>query len=192
MSDSPSPQHKASVGRRFAQHVVRMPGWHKKVLLVAVVLAIAGTLGQVVGYFNKAPVSVTSETNSIPSGSCAFDSGTNPAVQTTSEKSLPLWQRLSPSAKRIGVSLVIGFLLGWIFRAFLKTMAMLTILVVGLLALLSYFNVLNIDLSAARQHYDSVAHWLADQAMRLKDVIAAHIPSGVSGTLGAFIGARRH
>jgi uncharacterized membrane protein (Fun14 family) len=99
--------------------------------------------------------------------------------------------RLSPNATRIGGSVVAGFVLGWIFRAFVKTMAFFALLAGAALMALSYFGVINVDLSSAREHYASVMHWLSDQGMRLKDVVIAHLPSSSGGAVGAYLGFRR-
>jgi uncharacterized membrane protein (Fun14 family) len=173
-----------------------MPVWHKKVLLLGVVLAIVGFGGQVMGYFagSVSSPSTRRETSSanVPNSANAFDTRTARPSETDAEPSTPWWQKLSPRATKIGVSLVIGFFVGFLFRAFLKTMAMVTAVIVAILLALSYFNVLNIDFTAAREHYQSAAHWLSDQAWRLKDAIVAHIPSGAAGVFGAFMGMRRH
>jgi uncharacterized membrane protein (Fun14 family) len=172
-----------------------MPEWHKKVLLLGVVLAVVGFGGQVLGYFAGSGSSATprnTTSTDVPNSSSAFDTRSARPAETDVEPSVPWWQKLSPRAARIGVSLVIGFIVGFLFRAFLKTMAMLTAVIVAILLALSYFNVLNIDFSAAREHYQGAAHWLTDQAMRLKDVAVAHIPSGVAGFFGVFLGMRRH
>ena len=130
-----------------------MPAWHKKVLLLGVVLAVVGFGGQVLGYFAGPAPSATSRTtvnSDVPNSSNAFDVRSARPAESDVEPDVPWWQKLSPRTTRIGVSLVIGFVIGFLFRAFLKTMAMLTAVIVAILLALSYFNVLNIDFSAAR------------------------------------------
>ena len=58
----------------------------------------------------------------------------------------------------------------------------------GLFFALTYFNVVNVDLTSAQHTYDSAREWLTDQATRFKDVLLAHLPSSASGGVGAFIG----
>lgn len=82
-------------------------------------------------------------------------------------------------------------MLGFVFRAFLKLMALLTIVIVVGLAALSYFHILNVDFSAARQAYDTHAAWLTDQATRLKDVLMTYLPQSFGTTAGAYFGLRR-
>jgi uncharacterized membrane protein (Fun14 family) len=187
----------------FVAHVATMPRWHKMVLLLGVVLAIAGgacwlttrvasETGTRVTTVNTTPTAQT------PAGSSGFVDGRNAPADTTSTTTVvtqteppSLVARLSPNATRIGGSVVAGFVLGWIFRAFVKTMAFFALLAGAALMALSYFGVINVDLSSAREHYASVMHWLSDQGMRLKDVVIAHLPSSSGGAVGAYLGFRR-
>jgi uncharacterized membrane protein (Fun14 family) len=84
---------------------------------------------------------------------------------------------------------VFGFIIGWIFRAFIKTMALVTILGVGILFALSYFNV--IDFESTRKAFESRMGWVTDQGERLKNVATTYVPSSVPALLGGFLGFRR-
>jgi uncharacterized membrane protein (Fun14 family) len=188
----------------FAAHVATMPRWHKMVLLLGVVLAIAGGAGwlttRVASDTGTRVTTVnTTPRSQTPAGSSGFVDGRHaPPADTTTTTTVvtqteppSLVARLSPNATRIGGSVVAGFVLGWIFRAFVKTMAFFAILAGAALMALSYFGVINVDLSSAREHYASVMHWLSDQGMRLKDVVIAHLPSSSGGAVGAYLGFRR-
>jgi uncharacterized membrane protein (Fun14 family) len=187
----------------FAAHVATMPRWHKMVLLLGVVLAIAGGIGwlttRVASDTGTRVTTVnTPPTAQTPAGSSGFVDGRNAPADTTTTTTVvtqteppSLVARLSPNATRIGGSVVAGFVLGWIFRAFVKTMAFFALLAGAALMALSYFGVINVDLSSAREHYASVMHWLSDQGMRLKDVVIAHLPSSSGGAVGAYLGFRR-
>jgi uncharacterized membrane protein (Fun14 family) len=185
----------------FAAHVATMPRWHKMVLLLGVVLAIAGGIGWMTTHSTSDTgtrvTTVNTPTAQTPPGSSGFVDGRNAPADTTTTTTVvtaeppSLVARLSPNATRIGGSVVAGFMLGWIFRAFLKTMAFFALLAGAALMALSYFGVINVDLSSAREHYASVMHWLSDQGMRLKDVVIAHLPSSSGGAVGAYLGFRR-
>ena len=97
----------------------------------------------------------------------------------------------SPWLTRTGLSFVLAFIIGWAFRAFIKAMAIVTALGVGAMLLLSHFRVINIDFSAAEQHYATAMQWLGDQALRLKDAAMAHLPASTSGAFGLFVGLRK-
>jgi uncharacterized membrane protein (Fun14 family) len=119
----------------------------------------------------------------------AIDS--SPRRDSSTDTSPDFWQRMAPHARNFGFSVVIGFLAGWFFRTFLKTMAFVTAIMVAGFFLLSYFNVLNIDVAGMKMQYDSVAHWLTEQGSRLKDVVFSYLPSTTGAFVGAFLGFLR-
>ena len=92
---------------------------------------------------------------------------------------------LSSPSMKIGISVVAGFILGWIFRGFLKTMAFVALALFALLAALSYFGILNVDMTKAKAEYTTAIQWATDQFWKLKDVLVAHTfrrrPAGRSG-----------
>lgn len=199
----------------FADHVATMPRWHKFVLAIGVALLIAGGVGWVMT--RNAPAAVTTTTtvvepktgtqrsvSGIPKNSSGFvgsnstGTSTDPTpsqrtVTTTTPAPAPDgWvAKLSPETTRVGGSVVAGFVVGWLFRAFLKTMAFLALLAGAGLFALSYFGVINVDMTAVREGSASAVQWLTSQADRFKDVIVSHLPSTGGGALGAFLGFRR-
>jgi uncharacterized membrane protein (Fun14 family) len=196
-----------SVPVRFFAHVSAMPVWQKVVLVVAILLACLGGSAWAMSHFNGGTKTTTTVTTTAkapsgartPAGSSSFiDEHSTPtpsdsSTTTTTEEKKPqgLIEQFSPATTRIGVSVVAGFVFGWLFRAFLKTMTFFVLIVAALLAGLSYFGVLNVDFSAAREHYASAVHWLTDQGERLKAVLLSHLPSSGGGALGAYMGFRR-
>jgi uncharacterized membrane protein (Fun14 family) len=196
-----------SVPVRFFAHVSAMPVWQKVVLVVAILLACLGGSAWAMSHFNGGTKTTTTVTTTAkapsgartPAGSSSFiDEHSTPtpsdsSTTTTTEEKKPqgLIEQFSPATTRIGVSVVAGFVFGWLFRAFLKTMTFFVLIVAALLAGLSYFGVLNVDFSAAREHYASAVHWLTDQGERLKAVLLSHLPWSGGGALGANMGFRR-
>src|SRR5258706_11601908 len=109
----------------FAAHVKTMPRWHKAVLVMGVVLALAGGAGWVMGRNgNDGQARVTSTGSPAPAGSSKFiddnGGGGGSPVAIDPQTAPSIISRLSPNATRIGVSVLAGFVLGWLFRAFLK------------------------------------------------------------------------
>lgn len=184
--------------RHFFTHLATMPTWHKIVLFLGLALAIAGGAGWMVSHASTTTTTTTqtqAPSAKVPGSSGFVDSSNAPSDSTTTvvthEEPPSLIARLSPNATRIGGSVVAGFIFGWIFRAFLKTVTFFALLAAGALFALSYFGVINVDLSSAREQYSSALHWLTDQGSRLKDVLLTHLPSSSGGAVGAFLGFRR-
>ncbi len=93
---------------------------------------------------------------------------------------------------RIGFSIVLGYIVGWAFRAFLKTMALVAVVFGAIVSALSYCHIINVDMStAANSHYATASAWLTDQAGHLRDAAENHIPSSGAGLLGLVMGVRR-
>jgi len=172
--------------RDFGSHLARMPRWHKIALLLAVVLAIVGIVGQ-----SKTSTSSPEPSSASPTNSRGFVSS-NPDQPPPPTPAPTLSNKLSRYATHVGLLFLAGFVLGYALRAFLKITATLTLGAIAILTLLSYFHILNVDLTAATEkQIKSESSWLTDQATRLKDSLLAHFHGSVSTAAGAFLGFRR-
>jgi uncharacterized membrane protein (Fun14 family) len=189
--DTAAPSSRwTSSHHNFLTHLMVMPGWHKAVILVAGALALAGTAGVFAGKFKEPPAAQRSVSD--PNGSRFVPDSSSSSATRTDDGGLLI--RLSPHAVKVGLSVILGFILGWIFRAFLKTMALITLLVVGGLWLLSHFGVLHVgswDVDTVKSKSSEAASWLQQHAQQLKDLALAHMPSAGGGAFGAFLGFRR-
>jgi uncharacterized membrane protein (Fun14 family) len=174
------------------EHAGRQPLWGKVVLAVAIALVIGGGVGWVLSRGATAVRESRREANA-PAAAAANSRGFVEEKSATEEKSVDVGPlgRISPHAMGVGLSVVAGFVVGWLCRAFLKMTVGLVVLGAAVLAALSYFGVLNVDFSAAREHYANAAHWVTDQVGRLKDVVVWHLPSSGGGVVGAWMGFRR-
>src|SRR5262249_30886129 len=131
---------------------------------------------------------------SAPAAAVQSDSARSAVAQTdrqTPPPQKPLYQRLSPNATRIGMTFIVGFLIGWAFRVFLKMMTVIAVLGGAIFFGLSYFNVMNVDFSKVEKKFDTSKGWVTDQAWRLKDAVMSHIPSSGASLAGMLVGFRR-
>lgn len=132
-----------------------------------------------------------------PGGSSSYVSGTAPDASTTSvdqeitklKESWTAW--FSRHGAKLGFGFAGGFAIGFAFRTFIKTMASLTAIAVVVFGLLSYFKILNIDLSSVQKAWESNSDWILTQAGKLKDVAMSHLPSSTTGFAGMFMGMKR-
>jgi uncharacterized membrane protein (Fun14 family) len=192
-ADKPDPLGSDLLSK-LATHIWHMKRWQRLLFTLSVVLFGAGSAGQITSYFNDPPPTVAKTDNpesQIPGAAPKLIDERAHPIQPVNEPEPTFRQKLSPWAMRIGGSFIAGFLLGIALRIFLKITAIALVLGVGLLTLLSYFNVLNIDLTAAKTKYEDSIHWVDDQAHRVKDSVQSHLPSSGSSLLGAFAGFRR-
>ena len=191
--DTAAPSSRwTSSHHNFLTHLMVMPGWHKAVILVAGALALAGTAGLFAGQFKQPPGAPEQRSVSNPGGSHLVPDTSSSSATRTDDGGLLI--RLSPHAVKIGLSIILGFIFGWIFRAFVKSVALITLLVVGGLWLLSHLGVMHLgswDVDTVKSKSSEAASWLEQHAQHLKDLALSHLPSAGGGTFGAFLGFRR-
>ncbi len=200
MSDIPT--ESPSIVGRFFSDLFRMPGWQKWFLSMAAVLGGTGAVGQTYSKLSSpstpppqsmAQVQPSAEEAHPPkSSNFVSEQAVSPDSTPQAEPPEPtILQTHSPWMTRIGFSFVGGFILGWAFRAFIKTMAIVSFLGFALLMGLSYFHVVNVDFSQAREKYaDSIA-WISDQAAKARDVALTYFPSTGTSMAGLALGFRK-
>jgi len=188
-SDSKTGQKRSKV----KQLVQEQPRWKKAVLTIAILLGVVGAAWQAkVAFIDKPPAPETRGSGSdLPGGvsSLSRSSGSRTGEPETREPTVG--EKVSPWMTKVGISFAAGLVLGIVFRTFVKTMLLLSILAVGGLIALSYLNVLNIDLTAAQEQAQSASTWMTDQATRLKDSIMARLPTASTSTIGFVLGFKR-
>jgi uncharacterized membrane protein (Fun14 family) len=187
--------------RRFVTDLFYMPRWHKGVLAIA--LLSTGLGWSHWGYHVMADVnsSSTQPTQTVQQGPYAYSTNGNSSPANspsgTAQSPIPGPSTVSsPSplaswARRAGGSVLVGFVIGWAFRTFLRTMASITTIFVGALGLLSYFHIMNVDMTAAEQKYTTASSWVTDQAGKLRDAAISHVHSTAAGALGMIMGVRK-
>ena len=194
-TESTAPRQARGSRTPLTTQIRTMPKWHKRVLSLGLLCAALGAAGWVAGKVGQRSVeqaAASADGPSAPAGSSSLLTRSNaPQTAATPAEEDGFVVRVSPKMMRIGASLIVGFIVGFLFRMFVKTMLLVTLVLGGTFFALTYFNVVNVDLTSAQQTYDGAREWLTDQATRLKDVILAHLPSSASGGVGAFIGFRR-
>ena len=181
--------------KEFVRDVAHLPPWQKKLFLLAGALAVFGLIGQASTRVAKAPAEnppqVTFPADGpAPRSGFAPGSAPPPAAETAPEERDPSFaERHSPWASRVGVGFMGGFVIGWLFRAFLKTMALVTAAGAAIFWGLAHFDV--IDVQLAEERFKSTTSWVSAQAERLKDDAMKLVPSSASSVFGMFLGFRR-
>ena len=192
----------------LARAFTHMPGWKVKLVVVSLVVGIIGVGAQVASRTLRQPTPVVQTTTHVtpaPPGASGFvgggDAGSTPStppqvttdttVTTTAPTPPTLTDQVSPYLTKFGFSFVIGLVVGVIFRTFLGLAATLTAVVVAAALALSYFGVINVDLTAVKAHTGEATSWLSEQGSHLKDLIFAHLPSTGAAGAGFLVGMKR-
>ncbi len=182
-----------------------MPSWKRKLLGVSLIIGLIGIGGEaasaLLGHSNPppaAPAPAAQTSHSIlPQGSSGFVTGqpspadTSPAAPAPQNQNPGLTEKVTPWMTKFGLSFFVGIVAGVIFRTFIKLAVGITVLIAGLFLALSYFHILNIDMTTVKTEYASAAAWLTDQASRLKDVIFHALPSSTTAAAGFLAGFKK-
>lgn len=190
MGTDPTPYPQRS--KSFFNYLLIMPKSHKRLFITAVLLAGAGTIGQMSSFMSRqdqAPLAVmpTTEPSMGPSNSIVADPAGESAPVAT-EPAPTMVERLAPVSQKLGFGFIGGFILGWIFRTFLKIMSLITMAGVALFAGLSWMGV---DLSPMREKFESGIGWMSQQGDDLYDKVQKRLPSAGAGFAGVFFGFKR-
>lgn len=192
MSEVIQPKERSHI----VQHLRRLGRLQLKLLSVAMVLGFVGFGVYVMAELNR-PVATSTPGNIASPGLSVPDGGGN----SSTGNAAPPPDSLTPSqtwtgwggskGMKLGFGFVGGFVIGFLFRAFVKITTLVGVVIIGGLAALSHFNILHIDWAAARTAYDTHEQWITDHAIHLKDVLIAHLPSSTTGAAGMYFGTRR-
>jgi len=209
-------QHKSAVVRTLGT----MPSWKRKLMVVSLVVGLIGLGTQAASALLQhptppaqpvtpngtpsAPAARSSNGQSkTPGGSSGFVSGqpvaapvpgsadTTTAAPTTSPSEPTLTERATPWMTRIGLSFFVGIVAGIVFRTFAKVAVGFSVIIAGIFVALSYFHVLNIDMTAVKGEYASASAWLGDQVTRLKDAVFHALPSSSAAAAGFLSGFKK-
>ncbi len=209
--DAPKAQpQKTRPAARVAAEFVGLSPWKKKLLSLFIVVASIGGLmwthATFISESNATPPAFMSGDDTrpnadLPPNSRGFIDDTSDGLAEAADEAgvtegqsdwkLPWHGRLGGWLARLGVSFAVGLIVGVFFRAFLKTMAAVTAVVVGGIVCLSYFEVFDIDFDAMRQNADTASGWAKDQAGGLKNIVVNFLPSATAATVGGFTGFLR-
>lgn len=121
----------------------------------------------------------------------ASPSGINSLSAETIAAKARLIDDAAPAITRLGLSFIAGFIIAWVFRKFLVGAMLAAAVIGGLFYLAQRYGVAQIDWDAARQHVSDSLDWARGQADALRTFLLGYLPSGASGAVGLFFGARK-
>jgi uncharacterized membrane protein (Fun14 family) len=173
------PQHNSFgvILRRFFSDLFHLPRWQITLLTLALAAVGFGWGHQTYHSLTDSPATTQSSPGSV--------SSTDQSTGIPGSSVLARWSR------RAGASLLIGFVVGWAFRTFLKIMATITAAILAAFLMLSYFNVMNVDLTAMEKKSTNATAWITDQGNRLRHTAMSHVHSTLGGIVGLAMGARK-
>lgn len=167
-----------------------LSGFQIITLLLAMIVTVFGVAGTGWSWMNQKDDQQHLEAMPAQVRSAVEQSAqADPSVGQTPVETWTEWA--STHGIKLGMSFLGAFVIGYAFRTFVKTMAILAALSVTTILLLSYFNVFNVDFSHVQQQWDSNSQWITAQAKKVKDVVWSHLPSSTAAFAGLFVGMLR-
>lgn len=149
--------------------------WRAKSFLAAVTVALAG-----LGLWCSDAIKSHPATGPNTTASDTVSSGI-PGAQSN-------WNKPVPGYVRVCVSYMGGFLLGWVFRRFIKIAAAGTALIIALLALGRHVGC---DTTRAQDEVKRDSAWAQREAIETSDYLRGRLPSAAAGGTGVLFGFRR-
>ena len=175
----------------------RLSGWTKTVVLVAVVASVVGLAGVVVGATQPDPpqkieAQQTVRQMQVPSGmslTAQQQATLDDAKQRVSQAGHWFYDKTAPTLWRVGIGFVVFFVLGFMARTFVKTVAFFAAAILCIATAAAYFGY--VDLGHFRANLTSWTGWAMDQMNGLKDLIVKSVGISLSGVVGFVIGFLR-
>lgn len=166
-------------------------GFQIAALALAMLVTAAGGIGLIL-HDRAEPVAAPSVVAPPDGSSTMVDSSQPTPPQPATTEPDDAWKaRWSERGAKWGLSFLGGFAIGLATRTFLKAVAILGALAVCSVLALSYFRVVNIDLSTARDQWTTHGEWITQQAVKLRDVLWSHLPSSTAAIVGVGVGLMR-
>lgn len=156
--------------------------WRSKSVLAALAIVVMG-LGFWVSDLKNGPPQ--RETNSA----AVNTSGITPP-NTASAPANPHWhwRKPFPFYVPMGLSYVVGFCIGWVFRKLIRIILAFTAVVIALLAVGKFAGC---DVTPARERVEHTGEWVQQEVTTTKDYLQHLLPSVGTGGVGTFLGFRR-
>lgn len=185
-------------GSRVRRQFYALAGWKKALLVLALVMTIAGVIGSMTSVVKGKPPEVkqaqvkVEELNVVGQRSSLTP---EQARQLESAKakvdSVKHWfyDQTAPQLWRIGLGFFIAFVLGFMARQFLKTMAMLAALLVVLVGVAIYFG--KLESGSVKSDLATGTGWVMERLDSMKSVLLKFAGTSLSGTAGFVIGFLR-
>ena len=204
MASSPSPQVPAEkvvvrpgVASRVARNFWRLSWGTKLVLTLALLGGLAGVAGSVAGSVRPEPpakvqAQATVEELQVPAGQSLTPQQQvqlDDAKQQVTTYAHWFYDKTAPTLWRVGLGFVMAFILGYMARTFVKTVAFFAAAVLCLATAAAYFGF--IDLAQYRNSFTSSTGWAMDQANGFKDLLMKSASASLSGVIGFVVGFLR-
>lgn len=193
-SDRPATQMSRAGGGGVMRAWSRMSGWKKLLVILSIAITIVGATGSIIGATRPDPPAVVQNQQTIeelqkPAGQSLTPEQQvklDQAKERVSELSHWFYDKTAPHLWRMGLSFFVCFVIGFMARTFVKSVAFFFAGILVLATAASYFGFL--DLGKFRENLTGSTGWAMDQLKGLTDLVATFFGASATGTIGFFVG----
>lgn len=193
------PALRPSVPARLWRHFWALSGWTKLILVIALTMGVVGVAGVVVGATQPTPpakVEAQTKVDTLRAQGFAGNSLTTDQQQTldtakqqVSQAGHWFYDKTAPTLWRVGIGFVVFFVVGFMARSFLKSVAFFAAGILFIATAAAYFGF--IDLGHFRDNLTSSTGWAMDQLNGFKDLLVKSVGISLSGVVGFVVGFLR-
>lgn len=160
-------------------------------LALGMVVTLAGGIGLILHHAEQPAETQATVVAPADGSRTLVDPASPPAAPPTTTTDDAWKARWSARGAQWGLSFLGGFAIGLATRTFVKAVAVLGALAICSVVALSYFGVVNVDFSTARDQWTTHGDWITEQAVKLRDLIWAQLPSSTAAFVGIGVGLIR-
>lgn len=161
--------------------------WQSKVVIAAGVVTVAGLAMWVYAMATAAPAPAGPGPGVDPSLVSGLSVGE--VAGRAGETSARLIDSASPALLRFGLSFLVGVVLAYLFKKFLKVSVIVAALIGAAVFGLHKTGIIDFDAGAVKEQVDRGVTWARSEASGFKDFIVGYLPSSVSACAGLIYGA---
>lgn len=164
--------------------------WGSKIVLCAGVLTVIGLAmwiyAAVTAPKAAAPPAGSGVDSSLVSG---FGADTKEAAAAAKESASRFIDKASPALFRFGLSFIVGCVIAYFFKKFIKWSVILAGLAIAGVIALHKTGVIHLDTDAIKDHVHQSLAWAKGEAGHAKDFVLGYLPSSASACAGLIFGA---
>ncbi len=181
-----------------------LPLWKKYLLGIALLVGLAGLILQLVIFSNPQKMTATDSVystlpptmtvRSLDSPSPTLETvlpGTEISQITDNDQNAILGLEIddwSALLTKVGFSFLVGFVIGYILRLFIKLVLLMSGIVLLTMFGLQYAGYINIDWYSLQIPYDAFIAWLQPHIGNFQEFISSNLPSSSMALVGMLIG----
>lgn len=166
------------------------PLWKSKVVIGAGLMTVIGLVMWVYAMATAPKAQAQPAGSGVDSSLVSGYAGPGgETVTAAKEQASRLVDQASPAVLRFGLSFLVGCVLAYLFKKFIKLSLLIAALVAGGIFALHKTGIVSFDADAVKSGVDRSFAWAKGEASGFKDLVFGYLPSSASACAGLAYGA---